>query len=151
MGAPGLPARPGNVPVGVVLGVRGRQGTVTVLAGEVQAWRDGGWRTVLTAAGYPVTDRRPGYVREQQDEGVLFGFDGTRDGRATIFDPHTGEVLDETNRGADFASAVTDAVAELRRVQDRIGEELWRTGGYRPGQTFDVPQRHDHVHVRRWT
>jgi hypothetical protein len=44
---------------------------VTVLAGEVQQWRDGKWRTILTVAGYPVTDRRPGYVREQQ-EGVLF-------------------------------------------------------------------------------
>jgi hypothetical protein len=31
---------------------------VTVLTGEVQQLRDGRWRTVLTASGVPVDDRR---------------------------------------------------------------------------------------------
>lgn len=129
-----------------MLGVHGRAGAVTVLVGEVQAWRDGKWRTVLTVAGYPVTDRRPGYVREQQDQGVLFGFDGTRDGHATLFDARTGAMISD-----DFAAALADELVEFRRLQDRIGEELWRSGGYQPGRRFDVPQHHDHVHVRRWT
>lgn len=52
---------------------------MTALVGDVQQWRDGRWRTVLTAAGTPVTDRRA-YQRAGREEGVLFGFDGASTG-----------------------------------------------------------------------
>jgi ribosomal protein L13E len=35
-----------------------------VYTGEVQQWRDGRWRTVVTAAGTPVDDRR----RRREDQ-----------------------------------------------------------------------------------
>lgn len=71
--------------------VCGRLGAVvTVLAGEVQQWRDGRWRTVLTAAGTAVNDQRRHPYHNPGGDQVLFGFDGASDGTTVLF--HNGRI-----------------------------------------------------------
>lgn len=85
--------RPRGATASGVLGVHSPVGSVTVLAGDVQQWRDGRWRTVLTAAGTPVVDNRKTYGSGFGDyvndgptsgQGTMFGFDGSSSGTATF-------------------------------------------------------------------